>query len=104
MPTRAFRMVLKPGMKAEYERRHAEIWPELVAELRRAGVTDYRIFLDEQTNHLFAVLEHRPEHDLDALPTRAVVRRWWDSMAELMRTAPDNTPEQTPLVPMFHMP
>jgi L-rhamnose mutarotase len=36
----AFRMTLNPGMKAEYIRRHDEIWPELVALLKDAGVSD----------------------------------------------------------------
>ena len=30
----AFKMFLKPGMEAEYKRRHDEIWPELVDLLR----------------------------------------------------------------------
>ena len=46
----AFRMKLNPGMKAEYIRRHDEIWPELVDLLKDAGVSDYSIHLDEETN------------------------------------------------------
>ncbi|TIW02253.1 MAG: L-rhamnose mutarotase, partial [Mesorhizobium sp.] len=34
----AFRMKLNPGMRAEYKRRHDEIWPELVVLLREAGI------------------------------------------------------------------
>ncbi|TGV75979.1 L-rhamnose mutarotase, partial [Mesorhizobium sp. M2D.F.Ca.ET.145.01.1.1] len=30
----AFKMMLKPGMKAEYKKRHDEIWPSLVALLK----------------------------------------------------------------------
>ena len=29
---------IKPGYKAEYVRRHSEIWPEMVKELKAAGV------------------------------------------------------------------
>ena len=29
---------IKPGMKDEYVRRHDEIWPELVALLKEAGI------------------------------------------------------------------
>lgn len=32
----AFKMMLKPGMKAEYKKRHDEIWPALVALLKQA--------------------------------------------------------------------
>ena len=58
----AFRMQLNPGMKAEYSRRHDEIWPELVALLKEAGVSDYSIHLDEETNMLFGVLWRRDGH------------------------------------------
>ncbi len=51
----AFKMKLKPGMADEYKKRHDEIWPELIDLLRRNGVSDYTIFLDEETNTLFAV-------------------------------------------------
>ncbi len=32
------------GQEAEYERRHAEVWPELVAALREAGFSNYSLF------------------------------------------------------------
>lgn len=57
----AFAMRLKPGAVEEYKRRHDEIWPELSAVLRAAGISDYSIFLDEQTLTLFAVQNRRLE-------------------------------------------
>ena len=68
METIAFRMALKPGMRDEYERRHRELWPELADALRRAGIRDYWIFLDEATGQLFATLKREPDHQMDALP------------------------------------
>jgi L-rhamnose mutarotase len=103
METVAFRMVLNPGQREEYERRHREIWPELAAALREAGVRNYRIFLDEATNHLFAVLERHESHTMDALPSLPVMRKWWDFMADLMQTGEGNVPVQQPLVPVFHL-
>ena len=32
---------IKPGCKAEYQRRHAEIWPEMVKVLKEAGIKAY---------------------------------------------------------------
>ena len=52
----AFKMRLNPGMEAEYKRRHDEIWPELAALLKDAGISDYSIHLDRDTNTLFGVL------------------------------------------------
>jgi L-rhamnose mutarotase len=39
-----FQMEIIPGREAEYQRRHDEIWPELVAALRAAGVRNYTLF------------------------------------------------------------
>ena len=38
MTRHAFKMRLKPGVAAEYKKRHDEIWPELAAMLRAAGI------------------------------------------------------------------
>jgi L-rhamnose mutarotase len=100
--TVAFRMKLKPGVVDEYRRRHDELWPEIADALRNAGIYDYSIFLDEETLHLFAVLKLRPDHQRDSLPAQPVMQRWWDYMAPLMETHPNNRPLEWPLVPMFH--
>ena len=103
METIAFRMILHPGQSAEYKRRHDAIFPELAALLKASGVSDYSIWLDEETHHLFAILKRRPDHGMDALPKDAIVRRWWDFMADIMAVEPDHTPVQVPLVRMFHL-
>ncbi|TPJ16463.1 L-rhamnose mutarotase [Mesorhizobium sp. B2-7-3] len=99
----AFKMMLKPGMKAEYNKRHDEIWPSLVALLKQAGVSDYSIHLDEETNILFGVLWRRNGHGMDDLPKHPVMQRWWAEMADIMETKPDNEPVAVPLEMMFHM-
>ncbi|WP_341318954.1 L-rhamnose mutarotase [Paraburkholderia sp. IMGN_8] len=103
METIAFRMVLNPGMREEYERRHAQIWPELVDALHNAGVRDYRIFFDEDSHYLFAILTRDTNHRMDELPQLDVMRKWWDYMADIMHTAPDHTPLQQPLELVFHL-
>ena len=103
METIAFRMILNPGQREEYKRRHDEIWPELSALLKEAGASDYSIWLDEETNHLFGILKRPLDHGMDGLPKEAVVRKWWDYMADIMAVEPDNTPVQIPLVKMFHL-
>ena len=103
METYAFRMFLHPGQRAEYQRRHDAIWPELLALLREAGVCDYSIFLDEEHHVLFAVLKRPAGHAMEALPQHPVMRRWWAHMADLMRTHPDGAPVAEPLPCVFHM-
>jgi L-rhamnose mutarotase len=104
MAKHAFRMVLKPGMADEYRRRHDALWPDLADALRAAGVTDYSIHLDPETNHLFGVLWRRDDHGMDALPGLPVMQRWWAHMADIMEVNPDNSPVVVPLLDMFHMP
>ncbi|BCS32111.1 L-rhamnose mutarotase [Luteitalea sp. TBR-22] len=101
--TVAFRMRLHEGRADEYKRRHDEIWPELADLLRASGVVEYRIFLDEETRALFAVLTRRTDHTLDALPDHPVMRRWWAMMADIMDTNPDASPVQVPLREVFRM-
>jgi len=96
-------MKLKPGMAAEYQRRHDELWPELAAALREAGIRDYSIFLDEATNTLFAFQRRTADTTAEELPHHPVVRRWWDSMAPLMEVNPDRSPVCGALREVFHL-
>jgi L-rhamnose mutarotase len=100
----AFAMRLNPGCEEEYRRRHDAIWPELVALLKEAGVSDYSIHLDRATNTLFGVLWRREDHAMDDLPAHPVMQRWWAHMADIMETHPDNAPVAVPLETVFHMP
>lgn len=99
----AFRMRLHPGKEAEYRRRHDEIWPELVDLLHAAGIYDYSIHLDRETGMLFGVLWRREDHGMDDLPNHPVMRRWWDHMADIMESNPDNSPVAAPLETLFHL-
>jgi len=103
MKRNAFKMRLKPGVAAEYQRRHDEIWPELAAELKAAGVSDYTIFLDEETLTLFAVQKLSDGNTAAGLPRSPVVRKWWDYMSPLMEVNPDGSPVATPLKEVFHL-
>jgi L-rhamnose mutarotase len=103
MQRHAFKMFLNPGCAGEYRARHDAIWPELAALLRRAGVSNYSIALDAETGTLFAYLERRDDHAMDALPADPVMRRWWDHMKDIMRANPDGSPVAVALEEMFHM-
>jgi L-rhamnose mutarotase len=102
MKRNAFTMKLLPGNEAEYQKRHDEIWPELSLALTEAGVSDYSIFLDEESLTLFAVQKLADNHTADGLPDLPIVRKWWESMAPLMETNPDHSPVCKPLREVFH--
>lgn len=98
----AFKMQLKPGCAAEYQKRHDEIWPVLAQRLKDAGISDYSIFLDPETQVLFAFQRQASPAAAAALPSDAVVRKWWAFMADIMETNPDRSPVSVPLVEVFH--
>ncbi len=96
-------MQLHPGRVDEYQRRHDEIDGELTALLKAAGISEYFIFLDEETNALFATLDVDDPAALEELPKHPVMKRWWAHMKDIMDTNADNSPVSTPLTQVFHM-
>lgn len=100
----AFKMKLNPGCREEYIRRHDKIWPELIELLKDAGISDYSIHLDVQTDILFGVLWRKKGHNMDDLPNHLVMQKWWAHMEDIMATHPNNEPVATPLETVFHMP
>lgn len=103
MRRNAFKMKLKPGFEAEYKRRHDEIWPKLKAFLSEAGISDYAIFLDEETLTLFAFQRLADDFDETRIPEHPVVKKWWAYMADIMETNPDHSPVAMPLKEVFYM-
>ena len=99
----AFKMYLNEGQKAEYKKRHNEIWPELKKLLKDAGVSEYSIFLDEETNILFAFQKVSGEGGSQDLGQTGIVQKWWAFMADIMKTNPDNSPVSIPLEEVFYM-
>ncbi len=95
----AFKMKRKPGMRAEYQKRHEAIWPELTKLIHDAEISNYSIFLDAETNILFAVQEVGPVKT-SSTGKDPVVQQWW-ILADLMKTNPDNSPVSKPLVKSF---
>ena len=99
----AFKMKLYPGFKEEYRKRHNEIWPELVKLLKDEGISNYSIFLDEETNTLFAYQEQSGSGSSQDLGQTAIVKNWWKYMADIMESNADNSPVSIPLEQVFYM-
>jgi len=105
MPTirTAFKMKLHLEKAGEYERIHNPIWPELAEAIKRHGVSNYSIFLDEANGDLFAYLECEDEAQLASLADEPIVQQWWAGATPLMETNPDNSPVTWPLREVFHL-
>lgn len=103
MKREAFVMFLKSGYEAEYEKRHKEIWPELKKILKDNGISDYSIFWNRETNHLFGYQYVNGENSSQDLGENPVIKKWWAYMADIMETNKDNSPVTIPLFEVFHL-
>ena len=101
----AFKMFLKPGMEKEYERRHAQLWPELKQQIHDAGVRNYSIYWDRDTNILFGYqeVEEGASNTQDASAADEVTLRWWEYMKDLMETNDDNSPVTITIQEVFQL-
>ena len=99
----AFKMKLNQGQKEAYKKRHDELWPELKKLLKDNGVSEYSIFLDEETNTLFAFQKVSGQGGSQDLATNPIVIKWWDFMADIMEVNPDNSPISIALEEVFYM-
>ena len=97
-------MKLHKGFEEEYKRRHDKIWPELKALLHTKGISDYSIFLDEETGDLFGTLKIEDEQKMEELPHHPVMQRWWAYMKDIMEANEDNSPVSIPLQQVFYLP
>lgn len=100
---KAFKMKLYPGMEEEYEKRHNELWEEMKTMIHEYGGSDYSIFLDKETLTLFGVIEIEDEKKWNESADTAINRKWWDFMADIMETNPDNSPVSKDLHLVFHL-
>jgi len=103
MIRKAFVMTLKPGNQAEYERRHNPIWPELQSVFETHGVHNYSIFLDKNSDKLFAYVEIESEDVWQRIPKTEACRRWWAYVKNLMVTNADHSPVSLDLEEVFHL-
>lgn len=96
-------MQVHPDKHAEYKKRHDEIFPELVKELKAHGDHNYSIFLDSKRNLLFAYVEIESEERWDAVAKTAACQKWWAFMKDIMPSNPDNSPISESLAEVFYL-
>jgi L-rhamnose mutarotase len=103
MTRKTFTLQVYPDKVAEYIERHNPIWPEMEEMLHHHGVHNYSIHLADDGTTLFGYAEIESEEKWDAISSTEVCQRWWKSMAPLMRTNPDDSPESKPLRELFYL-
>ena len=94
----AWKATVKDGMLAEYRRRHDEIWDEMKAVLREAGIRNYTIW--NVGNELFGYYEceQGAEYAARVQATSPVVDRWNEYMKDVMLMEMDPETGAQPLM------
>jgi L-rhamnose mutarotase len=102
MKRHAFKMRIPPQHAAEYRRRHDEIWPTVLQELKAAGISDYSIYLDEDTGDLFGVMKIRDPRQFAELAEKEIMKKWW-AMNTDIQVYEQGRPFSRDLNEVFHM-
>lgn len=71
---------LKPEHLEEYKKIHKEVWPGVLAALKRAHIEDYSIYYEEESGLLFATMKYTGtdyEADMKAIADDPETQRWW---------------------------
>ena len=104
MERMAWRGRIKPGCKAEYIKRHNEIWPEMVEVLKKAGIVNYTIFADGDELFGYYECEKGVAYAERTQAESAVVDRWNEYMKDILELVMDPvTGAQPKLEPVFRM-
>jgi L-rhamnose mutarotase len=91
---------LKPGVVERYERHHKEVWPDVLAAIRRVGITRYLIFRDGLD--LFHYIECEDyDKAIGELADDPVNIKWQAEMAPMMAVAHDYSGQSRDRLPLI---
>jgi len=87
----AYRLRLKPDAIAGYEKDHVKVWPELLAQLKEVGISDYSIFRRGQ-DLILVMRVSNFDAACDQLAHDPVNLRWGEQMAKYFELTPGLLP------------
>ncbi len=91
MEKRAWKAILKPGMKEEYIKRHDELWPEMAELLQSAGIRNYTIWNIGDELFGYYECEKGVDYAEKVQAESPVVARWNVHMSGLMDMVKDES-------------
>lgn len=102
----AFLLRLKPGTGPEYDRSHAAVWPEMLALLKRAGISEYSIFRRDELLFLYMHLESEFDVVWDKIEADPINTKWQQAMAAYFVPVQETRPgERFPFMQeVFYLP
>ena len=77
---------LRPEHQEAYIRHHAEVWPDVLAQIRRSNIRNYSIYLRDGI--LFAYFEYVGDDfaaDMRAMAADPATQRWWALMEPMQQ-------------------
>jgi L-rhamnose mutarotase len=101
MIRRAFTLRLEPGALAQYKEYHDNIWPELVAEIERAGIAEMTAFVHDPI--VFYYSEIKDADAWDRLWHTEVHDRWGELFKPLMAFNAEGLVDATEMPEIFHL-
>ena len=98
-----FTFEVYPGREAEYQRRHDEIWPELVREIERSGFRNYSLF--RRGSQVIAYMECHPDAAtaFAALAGSGPVARWAEWFEDVIVSMTDANGDLMTLDEVWHL-
>lgn len=77
----AFLLRLKEGTGPEYDKAHAAVWPEMLALLKRAGISEYSIFRRDELLFLYMHIDSDFDSVWDKIDPDPVNIKWQKAMS-----------------------
>src|SRR5437867_13231663 len=77
---------LRPEVKEEYIKYHANVWPEVLQTIRDCNIRNYSIFLKDDT--LFAYFEYTGDDfqaDMAKMAADPKTQEWWTLMDPMQK-------------------
>ena len=81
---------LDPDRIEEYERVHAAVWPEVLAQIARSGIRNYSIH--RYGTLLFSIFEYVGDDydaDMAVMAEDETTQRWWAMCGPMQRQVPE---------------
>ena len=101
----AWRGSVKPGKQAEYIERHNQIWPQMKAVLKEAGIVNYSIWLADGEVFGYYECEKGAAYAAKVQSESPVVDRWNEYMKDVMEMKKDEKTGAQPLLQeVFYLP
>ncbi len=97
----SFHLTIRSGSEEEYDRRHASVWDEMKAMLRKSGVRNYSIYRDG--TDVFGYWECDDlARTLEVINGSSVNRKWQSYMDDIIKT-PSESRTGMGMKEVFHL-